>query len=199
MAAIKQLAKLRTGNLDTDRAVAHIADTLNPLLRTLPIPADFRFAEVAGLNGAAPTFQLQYKANNAQGWAGIATFTSAGAIVPQAVQLVGAAGQPAFQNSWVNYGAGFLPAGFYKDPFGIVHLRGTISNAPGVAASTVIYTLPAGYRPSAKMVCDAQNLTTAAGAYARVDIDTGGNLIVGAIVAAGSVYNLDNIHFLGEQ
>lgn len=32
----KQIARLRTGNPDVDRAVAHVADTVNPVLRTLP-------------------------------------------------------------------------------------------------------------------------------------------------------------------
>lgn len=54
---------------------------------------------------------------------------------------VGAGGEPAFQNSWV---AGSPTARFYKH-LGRVYLQGVASH--GGAASSVIFTLPAGYRP----------------------------------------------------
>jgi hypothetical protein len=38
------------------------------------------------------------------------------------------------------------PVGYYRDPFGIVHLRGTVIRCGTV--SDVIFTLPAGYRPN---------------------------------------------------
>lgn len=57
---------------------------------------------------------------------------------------VGAAGQPAFENGWNNESpSGETTAAFYKDPFGIVHLKGIVT---GGASSTVIFTLPEGYR-----------------------------------------------------
>ena len=60
--------------------------------------------------------------------------------------LVGAAGEPAFQNSWVNYGAPEESAGFRKYPDGRVTLKGGIkSGTPG--STSVAFTLPAGYRP----------------------------------------------------
>lgn len=34
----RQIAKIRTGNSDVDRAVAHVVDALNPVLRSLPEP-----------------------------------------------------------------------------------------------------------------------------------------------------------------
>jgi len=68
----------------------------------------------------------------------------------EALHFVGAAGEPAFTNSWVNFDAGSPPpsgtqayANFYKDR-GRVYLGGTIK---GGAASTVAFTLPPGYRP----------------------------------------------------
>lgn len=57
---------------------------------------------------------------------------------------VGNAGEPAFQNAWVNFGGGHAVAGFYKDPTGVVHLKGFVKN--GVAGGT-IFMLPEGYRP----------------------------------------------------
>lgn len=63
----------------------------------------------------------------------------------EAVHVVGAGGEPAFQNSWVNNTAGYPGANFYKDR-GRVYFGGQIKGGnPG----TVAFTLPAGYRPSA--------------------------------------------------
>jgi hypothetical protein len=70
------------------------------------------------------------------------------AVAPaEPVRLVGTAGQPAFDPQWANEGPGFQPVGFYKDPFGTVHLQG---EARRVASGTdaVIFFLPRGYCPS---------------------------------------------------
>lgn len=50
------------------------------------------------------------------------------------------------QNSWVNYGAGYESASYWKDSCGVVHLAGLIKSG-ATAAETVIFYLPAGYRP----------------------------------------------------
>jgi hypothetical protein len=61
-----------------------------------------------------------------------------GSIVIEAVTA------PTLLNSWANFGGGTSPAGFWKDPTGIVHLTGAVkSGTMGVS----IFTLPAGYRP----------------------------------------------------
>lgn len=66
---------------------------------------------------------------------------------------IGAAGEPTMGASWVNFDnslatpsatAGHRNAGYKKDPFGVVQLRGVIKN--GTAPGTV-FTLPSGYRP----------------------------------------------------
>lgn len=61
------------------------------------------------------------------------------------VHLVGAAGQPQFDVDWTNVNNGFQPAGFYKDPFGTVHLQGDVQRPTGTDAT--IFRLPAGYCP----------------------------------------------------
>ncbi len=61
------------------------------------------------------------------------------------VHRVNAANEPAFEHSWTNEGGGFETAGFYKDPFGIVHLVGDVHNGTDAMS---IFTLPTGYRPS---------------------------------------------------
>ena len=63
---------------------------------------------------------------------------------PEAIHEVGVPGEPAFQSLWGNFGHGLTTAGFYKDPFGIVHLEGAV-----VGDSTgLVFILPAGYRPT---------------------------------------------------
>jgi hypothetical protein len=67
------------------------------------------------------------------------------ATSPETVHLVGEPGEPVFENGYTNLNPGsFQEAGFYKDPFGIVHLVGDMV-APG--GSLIAFTLPAGYRP----------------------------------------------------
>lgn len=82
---------------------------------------------------------------------------------------IGDTGQPAFANSWVNYGSGWQVAGFWRDPLGIVHLRGLIkSGTVGSAA----FTLPPGFRPPlAETFAVLSN-----GALGRVDVASDGTV-----------------------
>lgn len=59
-----------------------------------------------------------------------------------ALHLVGGAGEPAFQTTWVNE-VGQTAASFYKDR-GRVYLNGLVK---GGGLSTVVFILPVGYRP----------------------------------------------------
>lgn len=52
---------------------------------------------------------------------------------------------PTLTATWVNYGLGYAPAGYYRDANGIVHLRGMVKD--GAAPTTVLFQLPVGYRP----------------------------------------------------
>ena len=56
------------------------------------------------------------------------------------VEVVGAAGAPAYQGSWAAPGGGDEGVSFYKDPFGIVHLQGSAYNGSGSVTGT-IFTL----------------------------------------------------------
>lgn len=51
---------------------------------------------------------------------------------------------PTLTDGWANTGGSDAPAGFYKDPWGRVYLRGVVDSGslPGD-----IFTLPSGYRP----------------------------------------------------
>jgi hypothetical protein len=58
---------------------------------------------------------------------------------------IGAAGQPAFQNGWANFGGGTNTAAYRKDALGFVHLKGSIASGTLNAAA---FTLTVGYRPA---------------------------------------------------
>lgn len=59
-------------------------------------------------------------------------------------RLVGSTGNAQFQNGWVNFGGANASASYYKDPFGIVHVKGTVKSG---TLNATIFTLPPGYRP----------------------------------------------------
>ena len=60
-------------------------------------------------------------------------------------RVVGTPGQPAFMNNWQNApGAGVTR--FYRDPLGIVHLSGVVTQPSG--STNTMFELPAGYRPA---------------------------------------------------
>lgn len=52
---------------------------------------------------------------------------------------------PSLLNGWSAYGSPYETPGYYKDPLGIVHLKG-LCNQPSSRLQT-IFTLPTGYRP----------------------------------------------------
>jgi hypothetical protein len=50
---------------------------------------------------------------------------------------------------WTNYnGLSNSTAAFFRDPFGVVHLKGTIRCAGTPIPPSIIFTLPSGYRPA---------------------------------------------------
>ena len=96
---------------------------------------------------------------------------------------VGAAGEPAYTNSWVPFGTGYLGAAFTKDPFGRVRIRGIIK---GGAAGSTAFTLPPGYRPAATGTTDHSFAAVASGGDAQVAVYPDGR-VVPINVAASSV------------
>lgn len=54
-----------------------------------------------------------------------------------------------FQGAWTNYG-GYTTGAYRKDARGRVYLRGLVTNKAALAESSVIATLPAGYRPTGR-------------------------------------------------
>jgi hypothetical protein len=99
-------------------------------------------------------------------------------IAIQAVQT------PTLLNSWVNRGGGFTSAGYWKDNFGVVHLVGTVT---GGTANTVVFTLPAGYRPAENVEFAVTSLSGATPiAYGEIYVESNGDVSVNI----GSTTNL---------
>jgi hypothetical protein len=107
---------------------------------------------------------------------------------PEAFHEVGTLGSPAFENGWSNYDdVHYDTAAFYKDPLGVVHLKGTVGHGPP-GTSSIIFTLPVGYRPakSGFYTVAAENAFAdvlvqgvSAGAMAgRVELNVGGTIWV---------------------
>lgn len=103
-------------------------------------------------------------------------------------KAIGAVGQPAFGTNWQNIGGAYQSAGYRIDTNGRVYLRGTVKRTAG--AVTTIFTLPAGYRPSNGMIWAVPGDN----AFARIDVDSGGNVILQAGTAAAFLA-LDGISF----
>lgn len=105
---------------------------------------------------------------------------------------VGGSGEPAFQNSWVNYDTAWQVARFRKDAFGYVHLEGLVRSG----TANVIFTLPVGYRPTTStngLIFATINTDT----IGRTDIKPDGS--VSRIVGGNGFVSLSGITFKAEQ
>ena len=94
---------------------------------------------------------------------------------------------PTLQNSWVNFGGGYRPAG-YKLEGKTVTLRGLIKDGTTTSATTLL-TLPAGYRPS---IAELFNARTSVGSIA---VEVHANGVVYFAGAASSWLSLAGISF----
>jgi hypothetical protein len=78
---------------------------------------------------------------------------------------------PTLLNSWVNFGSSRQIAGYYKDKFGVVHLRGTIKSGT-TTSPTPLFQLPVGYRPNAREYF----ATSSNGAFGSCFVESDGNV-----------------------
>lgn len=74
------------------------------------------------------------------------------------------------QNGWSNFGSGYQAARFFKDELGVVHLEGLVA---GGSLGAAVFTLPAGYRPSAHLILPVAN----ANYYGEVTINSSGQVV----------------------
>ncbi len=124
---------------------------------------------------------------------------------------VGTAGEPQFGDGgegdclWSNWdnGGNHNSAAFYKDQFGVVHLKGLVKATDGstalcdaVEGDLTIFQLPAGYRPARREV----HVAISNEQLGRVDIDLDGTVSAGVgtpntVANAKGWLSLDGITF----
>ena len=139
---------------------------------------------------------------------------------PEAPHVVGTAGEPAFSNGgqgdcvWSSLSdapgfSGYDPVSYFKDGFGIVHLRGVAvglngSGGDGVCKSFgpgseledgIAFTLPPGYRPTGMQTHETQNSLfwiTPAGGGEVEGLDLPGSVVLqrdsGFVILDGITY-----------
>jgi hypothetical protein len=104
---------------------------------------------------------------------------------------IGDTNEPAFANSWVNFGSPYNDAGFYKDPQGRVHLKGLIKlGTVGSAA----FTLPVGYRPDNSLILS----TISNSSTGRINLTSGG-AVIPVSPSNNTWVALDGLSFRSEQ
>lgn len=95
-------------------------------------------------------------------------------------RLVGDTGNPAFENSWINYGGSYHSARFRKSIDGQVHLQGLVKDG---TIGQAIFTLPEEYRPAGNLIfgvgCN--------GGYARLNVNTTGEVTASSPTTNGWV------------
>lgn len=112
--------------------------------------------------------------------------------------IIGNTGAPAFETGWVHYySATQEPLGYRKLVDGTVKLKGLTKNAAAQAAGSIIYTLPAGYRPAHYMRFAVTSHTGTNGGFGRVDV--GQNGAVYYITGNVAEMDLSSISFLAEN
>lgn len=103
---------------------------------------------------------------------------------------IGTPGEPGFQSGWENAGGGFSTAAFYKDPLGVVHLKGNLSNATD---ETTAFTLPPGYRPSQNLFMPAAGAPSPVAA--NLVVETDGDAIPTCAGAGSCIAGIDGLTF----
>lgn len=107
--------------------------------------------------------------------------------------MVGGAGEPAFQNGWMNYG-GQSDAAFFKDSSGIVHLTGTVKSGTAITA----FILPPGYRPASPKILRWPVVNNSA--FGIAEVNSGISATAGGVlIYGGNVWvDLSSISFRAE-
>lgn len=109
------------------------------------------------------------------------------AAAVQAWVEIGSPGAPAFQNGWVNYGSSFATAAYYIDPFGVVHIKGSVKSG---TLGSPIFTLPVGPVGDRVFAVDSGN----GSATGEVIVSSNGNVTAFSPTSNSRVH-LDGIYF----
>ena len=105
----------------------------------------------------------------------------------EAVHIVGAPGEPGFENGAHNFGSTgpfvLNSVGFYKDHEGIVHLQGIAET--GKTSPSFVFTLPPGFRPAAGKTIITEQVKEAGGFI------FGGNINLEGFDLSGKILGLE--------
>lgn len=101
---------------------------------------------------------------------------------------------PTFTNSWDNVGGSYYNAGYVKDAWNKVFLRGRIDTG---ASGSAAFTLPEEFRPNGtiQFVCGGTAGGSPAVAYVSI---TSSGVLTPTISGAGIEVSLDGICFIAE-
>ncbi len=100
---------------------------------------------------------------------------------------------PALQSGWVFFGPNYTSPQYTKSSDGVVTVKGFLKS--GTATNgTVIFNLPAGYRPAKRLLMNGVSNDS----HVRIDVNTNGNITVEG-GASSSWLSLDDIVFVAEQ
>lgn len=91
-------------------------------------------------------------------------------------------------NNWVRFSSQFAPPQYTQTIDGFVLLRGVISTGTATAG-TILFTLPAGFRPEYHVMLSTVSDTGSS----RVDVETTGNVVIQS--GGNTSFSLDNIQF----
>lgn len=118
-----------------------------------------------------------------------------GLLSLESVRNIGTTGMPPFQNSWSNFGGGYVGARFWSDAHGVIHADGMIKPGVAWAANQVMFSLfgISGYVPKSRHVFNCRGN---GGSNYRVDVTTNGDfLLPDSGPAVGGWISLQGISF----
>ena len=179
------LKKLNTDNQQLNQIQDFTATVVNPLVKR-PWIGDSVLLEDVTLTYGAVNYVEHKLGRTLRGWEIVRRKARSGGY-DEKIHLVGATGEPAFQNSWVNYGAGAGDAGFVMGADGYVTLFGRVKNGSAIGATQI--TLPAGYRPNANLTFAVSSQS----AFGSLEAQSAGNVVAQAGTTLGM--NWDGIRF----
>lgn len=107
---------------------------------------------------------------------------------------IGASGEPAFQNSWANEGTAGNETAAYKRNEDKLIMKGLIDSGT-ITDGTVIFTLPAGYRPRSKVSVPCILGGGSENAY-RLEIQTDGDVAIYGVSGAAPALSINCIVML---